>query len=169
MTFLNKTILNTRIDFTEINNGIPIIHKSIRKISWDSSFMDLYNYADTISINNRGKRYRQILLTFNRQNLFPDWLDVKQDITVLINDKEFNLKTKGIETVWFGDFPTNKEDYYKITKEYFDNLFKNGQEIPSYDRTINYEINKELSISLAYSETHMMRWKFFLRIKRNIS
>jgi hypothetical protein len=159
--------MNTRIDFTKIDNGIPIIHKSIRKISWDSSFMDLYSHADVINIYNRGKKHRQIFLTFNDQNLFPDWLDVKQNITILINDKEFNLKTKGIETVWLGTFPVDTEDYCKISTEYLDNLLKNRQEIWDLGMTNNYKINEELSISLAYAETHMMRWEFFFRIKRD--
>jgi len=160
--------MNTRINFTAISDGLPIIiNKSTRKIVWDSSFLDLCNYADEISIHNRKeKKYRQIFLTFKDQKIFPEWLDIEQDITILINDNEFNFKTKGIETVWIGKFPVNKEDYYKISKEYFDCLFKNGQKILDYDRTYNYKINEELSINLAYSEFHMMSWAFSLVIKR---
>ena len=68
--------------------------------------MDLCNYADEINIYNREKKYRQIFLTFRNQKLFPEWMDVEQNITILINDNEFNLETKGIETVWLGKFPT---------------------------------------------------------------
>jgi hypothetical protein len=164
--------MNTRIDFTKISNGIPIVHKPMRKISWDSSFMDLYSYADIINIHNIGNKYRLITITFQDQNLFSDWTDIQQDITILINDREFNLKTKGIETVWLGKFPMDKEEYYKITKEYFDNLLKNGQETweNTFGITNDYKIAHDLSVNLSYSNYNCkgMTSEFYFRIKRTV-
>ncbi|MDR0833933.1 MAG: hypothetical protein LBN93_07115 [Candidatus Symbiothrix sp.] len=145
--------MNTRIDFTKLNKGIPIIHKPIKNIPWNSSFMDLYNYADVINIHNIGKN-RLIILTFEAQNLFPDWINVTQNIIVLIKDVELNLKTQGIVSVSLGTFPIGEKEYYNITKKYFDDLLKNREDI--YETMIGetscYSINNDLFINLAYSD-----------------
>ena len=162
--------MNTRIDFTKIKDGIPITHKPIKKILWDSSFMDLYNYADMIKIHNIGKKNRLIIFTFEDQNLFPDWTEVQQNITILIEDVELNLRTQGIKTVWLGTFPLGKEEYYNITKEYFDNLLKNRQELyeDMIGNTNNYKISNNLSYNLAYSSYNYKGRvsEFYFRIKR---